>query len=147
MRGCRFGIGAAALSLGLVVLVSPAARADNVVVVNTGSTATGVFGNDTVSSLGFRPLNNARLGPAYFGSGYPRESTSVYYPEAPQSRSGILAATSYLATSGWSAWSRERKELLARQERLQAMIAELQKKIAELEAKIAKLENEGNGGE
>jgi hypothetical protein len=116
-------LGVASLALALVT----AAYAQQVVVY--GTPMSGTYGNDTASTLYLRPLNNAMLGPAYFGSGYPRTPAYISVGTTPASEPGILRANSYLAATGWNSWQGEKQMLMARIRELEQRVQELEKRL------------------
>ncbi len=127
-------------ALALAGFVLGPAAAQTQVIVNT-STA-GTYGNDTAATLYLRPLNNAMLGTAYFGSGYPHSgnsSVTVIQPSA--SPSGSVRANEYLAATGWTAWQREKQALLSENAALKTRVQTLEQKLAELEARLRQVEN------
>lgn len=130
------------LFLGLVFLtvLPPHAEAQSVIINNV--TTSGTHGNDTASTLYLRPLNNAALGPSYFGSGYPTTSsvTTVNYGRPENSTSGIARANSYLRNTGWGLWRAERQKMMQEKLELLNRIASLEAKMIELEKKIAGME-------
>lgn len=124
--------------LGLITLVTSLATAADAqnVVINNAST-TGTYGNDTASSLYLRPINNAMLGPSYFGTGYPQMTQTYYQASGPQPQvSGVQAANSYLMNTGWTSWQSQREALMKERSMLLARIEELEKRLAEVEKKV-----------
>lgn len=97
----------------------------------------GTYGNDTAGTLYLRPLNNAMLGPAYFGTGYPVVYMPYYgTPYQNPGGSGIIRAQDYLEQSGWNVWMQERRELLAEREVLLRRIDSLEKRLERIESRL-----------
>jgi hypothetical protein len=113
----------------MALLLAAATHAQQVVIY--GTPVTGTYGNDTASTLYLRPLNNAMLGPAYFGSGYPRTPVSISISPAPVSEPGILRANSYLAATGWTSWQAEKQMLMNRIRELELRVQELEKRLGQ----------------
>ncbi len=130
----RTMISAGALALG----VSLPCTSDNTTIIYTPPSGPGTFGNDTASTLYLRPLNNAAVGPAAFGSGYPHAPNAYPYPVAAE-QSGILRANAYLQNSGWTSWQKERNELLSERQRLTERVQFLEKKLTDIEKQLEDL--------
>lgn len=111
-----------------VALFAPIANAQQVVVYSVP--VTGTYGNDTASTLYLRPLNNAALGTAYFGGGYPRSPVSYSVIPVTPTEPGILRANNYLASTGWATWQAERQALLNRIRELELRMQELEKRLS-----------------